>query len=678
MSTRRRIEFELVGNAGNIEAVLNRLNTGITRTATGARGVNRELSAMDRQLMAIRTTARYALAGGLIFGITGAISRLRDFQDRLAQVAALSGTVTRQGNYNAPSAGFLNRVGDQALLMSNQLGIATADVQDYMSRFFSAFDVNRMGGNEKLAQLRQFVDEVGNLQASLGSEAGDPQQLAGGIAGFVRQIDPRGRNIGRQTSRISGLIWQMLAQTPNVTGRDISRDIGRIGATMTIANMTPEQVFAVWTQAGAAGGSASVIGRGVAQLLGTSLLHPQTPAQIKAFQQAGLSTDPTTLRNMGGFQVLQRMMAAVAPRGASVRNPLALNNEDLEDPEAIAASGVKGVNLTLLYNLLGRQESVRQFINLIAQGAVPALREHVAGLKAANTAEQQHQRERAAQEQRVLSRTTQAMSNLPLQLVRQMRPFLEHVIAPPLIGASNLAARHPRATQVAEVALGTALAATGARRLLRAIRGGRGGAGAAAGMAITAEELPSLLAGGAADGSRRNPFWVVIAPASGTLNPGLDSPSNQDRHSNVETRLLKKILGYGAGAAGALKVAAGGGGAAVAADATAVGVGAWLVGTQKGRNVLRTGWSWDEVMRGLGTRSDGTHAGVIRAMDRNAQKPWPGDQYFKGALDMNISLVDAQGRTITTEKKQGVPVKMIPDKGVPTSQGKPGTRKGSH
>lgn len=685
MSTRRRIEFELVGNAGNIEAVLNRLNSGITQTARGASGVNRELGMMDRNLMAIKTTARYALAGGLIFGITGAISRLRDFQDRLAQVAALSGSVNRStGSYQAPSANFLGRVGDQALLMSNQLGIATSDVQDYMSRFFSAFDVQRMGGNEKLVQMRNFVNEVGQLQASLGAEAGDPQQLAGGIAGLVRQIDPKGRNIGKQTNRVSNLIWQMLAQTPNITGRDISRDVGRIGATMTIANMTPEQVFAVWTQAGQAGGSASVIGRGVAQLLGTSLLHPQTPAQIKAFQQAGLPTDPTTLRNMGGFQVLQRMMQAVAPNGATVSNPLALGNEDIPDDQAAAASGVKGVNLTLLYNLLGRQESVRQFIALLAQQGVPGLKEHIRTQKSANAADQAHQRELAAQRQRILSQTAQAASNLPLQLVRQLRYPLEHLIAPGLISASNLAAEHPRATQAVEATLGTVLAAAGARRLWKAFRkgGAAGGLAGAAGAAITAEELPSLLAGGAADGSRHNPFWVVIAPVSGTLDPKLGGGDNKTKDSiTAQAEKLAGRLGGPAAAAlaavrgvgwrGALRIGGRGAAEVTAAVEFQKQVVNRLTGTPQ--NSLPSFFGWN------GRFGQGPNVSAVeRAMQNNNKQTWAGDHYFKGALDMDIRMVDAQGRTISTDKKRGVPVKMIPDKGAPTAQGKTGQRKGTH
>lgn len=675
MSTRRRVEFELVGNAGNIEAVLNRLNSGISRTARQSSGLNRELGMVDRQLQAIKTTARYALAGGLIFGITGAISRLRDFQDRLAQVTALSGTVNAQGSYTAPSTNFLNRVGDQAILMSNQLGIAVGDVQDYMSRFFSAFDVGRMGGNEKLAQLQQFVSEVGNLQASLGAEAGDPQQLAGGIAGFVRQIDPRGRNIGQNTERISGLIWQMLAQTPNVTGRDISRDIGRVGATMTIANMTPEQVFAVWTQAGAAGGSASVIGRGVAQLLGTSLLHPTTPAQVRAFRQAGLPTDPTTLRTMGGMQVLERMMTAVAPKGARVRNPMALNDENLEDPEAIAGAGVHGINLTLLYNLLGRQESVRQFINLIAQGAVPALKEHVRTLNSANAQEQQHQREQAAQRQRVLSQVAQAASNLPLQMVRQARWPLEHLVAPPLVGLSNLSARHPQATQATEAALGIALAGYGAGRLARAFRRARGrGAGVrgagmeAAGMAITAEELPNILQGGSADGSRANPYWVVISPVSwqvgspGGTNPFSDPVPGANTKSKMAKRLAEKLsIPGGSAAAGA----AGGGFLAGDTALAATGIGLPLAA------LLAAAY--------FGQGRGPMVGQVTQTMNQNARsQQFGGDRYFRGALDTTIRLVDAQGRTIAVDRQKGVPVKQIPDKGIPTAQGRPGSRRGSH
>lgn len=703
MSTRRRIEFELVGNAGSIEAVLNRLNSGITRTGYGARGLNRDLGMVEKQLMAIGTTARYALAGSLVFGITGAISKLAQFESQLGTVASLAGSLdSRSGRYTAPGDSFIERVGDQAVLTSNKLGIAVDDIQNYMTRFFSAFDLDRMGGRQKLAALGQFVDEVGRLQAMLGPEAGDPQQLAGGIAGLVRQIPGGGRNIGKTTNRVANLVSLMLATTPNITGRDVARDIGRVGATMQIANMSPEQAFAVWSIAGRAGGSSSVIGRGVSQLLGTSLLNPSTPAQMKAFSQAGLPTDPTTLRNMGGMRVLSQMLRAVAPRGARVRNPAALNDENLDDTTGIAASGTKGINLTLLYNLLGRQESVRQFIALIAQGGVPALQQQIKLQEKANKNNAVREREEAAIRRRALLAAGMSAANLPLTLMRGFRWPLEHLAAPPIIATSNAATRHPGITHAAEYTIGAALGVAGARKLIgRFKRGGIGGAASgAAGAAIAAEEMSSLVGGGATDGTRAKPYWVMISPASWMVGTpgGFGSPVPGTPGSS--SSLMKKL--FGGGVAGAKSLGFKGLGVAGAALAIPESWN-WLMGQFQGNtraipkgHPLLSRFSDNQFAGGLnpGRMPSGAEQSVLnqfannmigtpraeallRLLESRRGAGVAGAQFSRteGSMDVTVRLVDSQGRTIGVQKKGGVPVKMWPATGTPTAQGKSGTRK---
>lgn len=690
MATRRRVEFELVGHAGNIEAVLNQLNRGITQTQRGARTTNRELGMMDRNLMAIGTTARYAFAGGIVFGITGAIRRLTDFQNRLGEVAGLAGRLNAQtGVYQGPSNQFLERVGDEAILASNRVGVATEDIQSYMTRFFSAFDVNAMGGDQKLAQLRGFVDQVAGLQALLGPEAGDPQQLAGGIAGLVRQIDPQQRNIAGTTARVSNLISLLLAQTPNITGRDISRDIGRVGATMNIANMTPEQAFAVWAVAGRAGGSASVIGRGVSQLLGSSLLHPNTPAQRQAFAQVGLPTDPTALRNMGGFQVLQRMLHAVAPHGARINRTTAnmLNSEDVTDEDAVGALAGRntGVNLTLLYQLLGRQESVRQFVNLIGQDGVTALRRYIQLQNRATDSGAAAERIHAAVERRILQRAATAASNIPLQLIRQVRWPLEHAVAPAAIRTSDEMARHPRATQVVEATLGAALGIYGARRLLSRFRGGgiTGATGAAAGAAITAEQLSNLVGGGQADGSRDNPYWVMISPASWSIGqPGGDPlrrPTGDPLpipRRGAAGRLLSRLAPWAV--MGSLY------GGAIAATAVGAFDAAALLETPgatrqrpQGRGRFAVNMNDDRSFADLG-RPDLARPflAALEARHMRASDVQRVEFNGKADADLTIRLTDAQGRTITVQEHKGVPFRFVPQEGVPTQQGRAGKRRG--
>jgi hypothetical protein len=526
----RRLQVDVTGSESGFTASMNRVVAGLTRVGSGLRQGGNDAGLFSKQLMAIGTTARYALAGQLVFGITGALSRLGDFKAELGTIDSLAGQIDKNQNFTS-IGNQLNAVGTEAILMSNKFGIAVGDVESYMQRFFSSFDVPG-GVQGRMRSMDAFVERVSELQAMMGSEAGDPQALAGGIAGLISQIPGGRQDIPGNTKRIANMIAYMTRVTPNITGRDISRDIGRVGATMTLANMTPEQAFSVWGVAGMAGGSASVIGRGVAQLLGSSLLHPNTPAQQRAYMMAGLPTDPTTLRQMGGMNILERMLRYVGPN-ARIRNRGALSDENICDADAIRAAGVSGINLTAIYQMLGRQESVRQFVNLLGQGGVKALRAYIDHQQQAIKVDQQRQRYEAAAHQRTLLRFSQARQNLSMSLVNAADWPIEHLIADPVIGISNQMARHKTATQVG-IAGALGIAAASRLRALSAFRtGGRfGRAGRALGIlgnaqreaiggAITAEELPAAIAGGKTDGTRANPYWVIISPLSWSVgSPG--------------------------------------------------------------------------------------------------------------------------------------------------------------
>lgn len=661
MSQRRILEFEIIGNSRGFEAAMNRVNSGLGRAGQQARGTTRELSLMDRQMMAVGTTARYALAGALVFGLAGAIQKLTEFQNQLGVVAGLAGSLNvNTGAYKAPGQTFLSDVGNEAELAANRVGIATDDVQSYMTRFYSTFTFEHPGNKKARSDMKDFVNEVTRLQALLGAEAGDPQQLAGGIAGFVNQIPGGKNNIGKSTNRVANLISFMTAQTPNITGRDISRDIGRVGATMSQTGMTPEQVFAVWGEAGKAGGSSSVIGRGVAQMLG-NLLHPVSPNQIKAYQSIGLPTDPNSLRSMGAMNVLKRMMTSATTGPISVRDPSAFNNENIDDPTAaINAAGTKGINLNKVYGFFSRQESARQFVNLLAQGGVPALQKYIATQDKASGANAVYARETAALHQRTLARFNVARSNISLSLARGAAWPLENVVAPPLIHASNFLAGHTKTREAADAALGLLLLRSGAKRLLK----GRGSlkGGGLAGAALTAEAAPNLLAGGIPTGARDNPLWVMIHPSSWFIgspggNPAMNpSMSTKAKQAGRLEQLGKKLLPFGEGAAGA------GGFAAADTALAATGVGlplavllgaAYFGGGNKG-GFKNNYFQKNTVGGGLG------------------QLP---PMFVNGALDVTTKLVDAQGRTISVQTQKGVPVKNWGAKQMPTNKGKAGSRK---
>lgn len=668
MSQRRILEYEVIGNTRGFDAAFNRVNAGLGRASTLGRKTASDLGLIDRQLMAIGTTARYALAGSLVFGITGAIQRLTDFQNQLGTVAGLAGKLnTNTGTYTAPNSTFLSQVGNEAELAANRVGIATNDVQDYMARFYSTFQYSDPNNKSALRDMRSFVDEVTRLQALLGAEAGDPQALAGGIAGFVNQI-PGGRaHVGKTTNRVANLVSFLTASTPNITGRDISRDIGRIGATMSQTGMTPDQVFSVWGQAGKAGGSSSVIGRGMAQLLG-NLLHPSTPTQVKTYASLGLPTDPNALRSMGAFNVLKRMMAAATNGPVSATNAGALNNENIDDPgSAINAAGVKGINLNTVYGLFSRQESARQFVNLLAQGGVKGLETYIRTQKKASDANAVYARETAALHQRSLARFGVARQNISLSLARGAAWPLNNIVAPPIIAGSNFLAGHTHVREAVDATLGALLLRSAASRFLKARKLGSAGS-AAAGMALTAEAAPNLLAGGTPTGARDNPLWVIIHPTSWYVGqPGGFSQSTtaKGKEASFAAKLGKFIKGGAPGEAGT------GAGLFAGFDTALAGTGVGLP-----LAALLAGVYF--------SHSHGpAKSPLAKLMDANSLKNIPGSVMpglgntpLYGSLDVTTKLVDGQGRVISVETHKGVPVKNWGASGMPTSKGKKGKASG--
>jgi hypothetical protein len=262
----------------------------------------------------------------------------------------------------------------------------------------------------------------------------------------------------------------------------------------------------------------------------------------------------------------------------------------------------------------------------------------------------------------MLVRFDEARRNLGLSLVRSIEWPFSNLVARPTIAASDFAAGHRRVMQVGAAGGASLLALRAVSRL----RGGRflGPAGRAtreaAGMALQAEATPNILQGGATDGSRSNPYWVVIHPWSYSVTGsgfGGTSPTKGD--SQVK-KILEKAGLTGAGAAGS----AGG----VAGAGTAVTAGSLLAPLA----VLGAAAYF-------GQKTGPRHSDFEMAIDRGSQvgKLNPGGiARLAGQMDVTVRMVDAQGRPIHTQQKKGVPVKMWNDVAFPTKQGKRGSAKG--
>lgn len=671
MSYTQRVRAEFVGNASGFLGATNQVLGGLTRIGSGFRTGSREGGLFANQLKAIGTTARYFLAGQLVFGVMGSVRALGEFKTQLGEINALAAAAGSQGGGLQGLGSQLDDVGSQAILLSNKFGIAVPEVEQYMQRFFTSF---RPTGTAKqnIAEMNKFVTAHLALVTMLGSRAGDPNQLAGGLASLVHAMPGGDAAAGANAETLSNYFAKIITTSPNLSGQDIASAAGRLASAKTLSGMSMPEILGAFGLAAKTGGSPAVIIRGMTQLLGQSLMHPTKPASLAAYQAAGLPTDPNALHAMGGEAVLERLVTfAQAGRGKP---------------------GQKNLNLDMIYSAFSRQESVRQFVNLIANGGVPALQNFQKSLKEAASTNLATKAADIRLRQSTIMRMSVARGNLGMSLVSGADWPIEHLIADPIIGGSNFAAQHRTTTQA--IVGGTlGLGAANALRRLGAFKGlGRFGklgkfVGAASSVeqaaisgAIGKEELPAAIAGGKTDGTRANPYWVIIAPLSwsmgnlgGANNPGSGGGGGVPSFIGK----LGKMGKFTPALAGE-----------IAAGVGAVAAGGYLIGTKHGRSLLtaehiggvRTSYSWAEIGKMLGgAGKPGT--GIEQVMAENSMRKMPGSIVnpleVRGGADLNILVksVDAQGNVIGTEKHK-VPVKLWSAKQFPTTGGKPGQHAG--
>jgi hypothetical protein len=540
-----RMNLIWASHGDQLRADLQRNIGGLTQFNQRLNDSGRRLGAWGQQMKAIGTTIRYALAGAAVYGVASAVTNLGEFEQALGNIDSLAARVDQNGNLRG-LGGQLDKVGDFALQTSSKFGIAVTDIEQYMQRFYSSFDAP--AGARGMSQMRGFTNEIAQLQIALGGEVGNPAELASGIAGLIHAMGGGAlRDIPGSTRRIANIVATTTQRSPVLTGTDITRDIGRLGAGLNVSRMTPEQIFALYGAASQAGGSPAVIGRGISQMVSAGLVpgHLQK-RQIAAFQQAGLPTDANSLRKLGGWEVLMRMMHAVQQGPIHARNAAALRDEGItDDQQAVDQAGISGINMNLAANLFGRQESFRQFINLLAVGGPKALDDFIGSIKDGEKQNRSAQRAEIANRRRFFQRLQETQRNIGIEFLRGFAPLFSGY-ARALSGVGSTAMRIGPTGLVAGA--GGVVAANVASHLLfkTGLTGlaGRGigripGVGPLLGrfglgkLAARSSELAAASLIGAGPnvfqssgiqgaGSRANPFWVVVDPLSWFM-PGAPS-----------------------------------------------------------------------------------------------------------------------------------------------------------
>jgi hypothetical protein len=258
-----------------------------------------------------------------------------------------------------------------------------------------------------------------------------------------------------------------------------------------------------------------------------------------------------------------------------------------------------------------------------------------------------------------------AFQNVSLSLVRSLNEPLTifgHLVA----GISDQMAKHRTTTTIAEGAGASAvlLRLLGRSSIIgpyvrRVPLVGRlaGGAGKAAGAAIMAEEAGNVVAGGAADGTRANPYWVIISPFSWTFGTGgmgypVGGGPKLPKGGTAVEDAVKKVVGTGgAASAGAI------GAAAIPAALT---LGGGYLAIKYGNTSLSNEKKFHDDQQAY-------MLSLMRARER-AEK-----LSVSGKADVTVHLKDADGTDRGKAVKRGMP---LTKDTAPQAQGRPGVRSG--
>jgi hypothetical protein len=337
-----------------------------------------------------------------------------------------------------------------------------------------------------------------------------------------------------------------------------------------------------------------------------------------------------------------------------------------------------GLNVTTLLNLFGRIQSVQQFVNILSQGGVPGLEKMVKQMDKFSNSTLASQRAQDALRQNGLKILNNAFQNISLSLVRSLNMPLSqfgHVVA----RASDEIARHRTTTTAVEAAGATAIllrllgrTATFGPVVSKIPLLGRlaGAGGKAAASAIMAEETGNVIAGGQADGSRANPFWVIISPYSWAFGTGgLGQPIGGGGKGGKTVKTAEQIAKDATSAGGAASIASRlglvGVGAAALPAAITIGGGYEAIkhgGTSTAKQIQDAKKRNDYMLDLLRKR---------QAAERSQKIAVSG----KAHVEITAQLVDKNGNEVGIMQKKGVQIDLTKDT-APQAQGRAGVRKG--
>lgn len=516
MDINNRIVTTWQARAGNVLSVLGQVENSMLRGGRAAGYQSRQLGAMEQQMRALGTTIRYALAGGVIFGITGLVGKLNQLQQQLGMIAAIGPTAGI--NFGSGIGGFLNQIEQQAVNARTPVNELNNSVINFLSTVQGAPKgeiaeiVGRIGITSKLSQTP--VEDLTKAVTTMNIAFGRPNNL--------KTINALLREWFHLISSAPGGI----AAAPQIAQQlgPLAAVSGRLGG-----RMTPEQMMGVTLGTLRFGATPSTALRG-AQYLLQSLFQPKSKEAITSLNAAGFT--PRRLQAQGGARFLLDYLNYVKNLGARPTRAQARlygNQVDVNpDTEAALAPNENVPGLSpqasrFLGRSIGRIHGIRAAITLLAQmeatGQVSSVAEMMTAFDRINKGMGKDAKELNKAIDRYQNATPLQAAAIGLNtLSTQLQTTIAPAINPVAQGIGRLseyAAKHPHGTKVAMGGAAAFLAALGVGRFLGRggsifdrLRGFRGGAGQAF---VTGQAIESLAQGGTTLGaSPTNPMYTII------------------------------------------------------------------------------------------------------------------------------------------------------------------------
>lgn len=498
----RVLNFVLRGRAEGIDAMFNRMNRGLSSSESGFRRNTQQAGIFTKQLNAMATTARYALSGSLVFGITGAIGKLNDLQKSLGAidvVATRPGGIEGLGNQMTKLRNGIIKTSIDTTAPLKDLTASIANIYSSLSQDLPVQDVVKLAGAvSKIAT----TGGITNQRLLVGS-------LLGGASAFGLSEAPG--QIDKSVQKIGDVQQYILNKSRNISGEEFTQYSGNLFQSAGLAGLSLPETATLAIEASKFGGTASAILPNLNQLL-ANIRKASTKKNQSAYNEAGITQQDLLAPDT--FPAIMKILNHAKNLGVQT-NGQPLTDDNIDQPGAVSGAGAE-----FLQRVFGRQQSRR-----IASVLVANLDDFNNQLKgAADSAGEVERALKRYQAQVPLQRAGIALSAAGTQFMLDASPVL-NVGARGIAAGTGYLATHHAAREAIELALGVGAAGLGVRKF-RSIGGGAKGL---AGAGIIAEQAGNLLSGGATDGTMANPYWVVISPASwalggpsgtGTTTPG--------------------------------------------------------------------------------------------------------------------------------------------------------------